>query len=197
GVCSRDMPDEIPPRVVAALSFIGRGGGAVKSLGGFRKGHHTLPDAINPATTAFLARLCAPEVGEAAERLFQAARAELGYKRREIGLGVGAGVATLTAKDFVLDWAWTLAEDDPARYAVTTTLHDLGALEFIRREAVSRLFAGQFTEISFAFTRSASVEAVIDAIEGLEAETPLTVGYPSDCAHCVIRVEGVEAEVRC
>ncbi len=34
-------------------------------------------------------------------------------------------------------------------------------------------------------------------IEALDGEGGLTVSYPSDCRECVIRVEGVDAVVRC
>ena len=48
------MPDAIPSKIIADLRFIGRSGGVVKSLSGFRKKHHTLPDAANAVTNAFL-----------------------------------------------------------------------------------------------------------------------------------------------
>ena len=48
------MPVEMPSSTVAGLSFIGRGGGAVKTLTGFQKAHHTVPSAVNAATSAFL-----------------------------------------------------------------------------------------------------------------------------------------------
>jgi hypothetical protein len=41
------------------------------------------------------------------------------------------------------------------------------------------------------------VEAVIDAVEGCQAADGLTVSYPSDCRHCVLAVDGVNAEVIC
>ena len=50
---------ELPSAIVAGLAFVGRGGGAVKALGGFRKGRHTVPDAASaaarsgPWTTSF------------------------------------------------------------------------------------------------------------------------------------------------
>ena len=71
---------DLPPGIVAGISFIGRGGGQVKALGGFRKGHHTLPDAANETTNAFLAKICAGELAGEAERLFQDTRTALGYK---------------------------------------------------------------------------------------------------------------------
>jgi len=41
------------------------------------------------------------------------------------------------------------------------------------------------------------VEAVIDAVEARGGEDGLAVNYPSDCRHCAIVVDGVDAEVIC
>jgi hypothetical protein len=189
--------DELPSRVVVGIGFVGRGDGAVKDLAGFRKGQHTVPDSANATTNAFLGKICATELADEAEKLFQDVRAGLDYKRKDIALTVTSPLAMLGAKDFTVEIFYALEERDPARYAVTTTLRGLMDAKLARHEAFERIFAGKFTEISFALKKGASVEAVIDAIEELDREDGLTVSYPSDYRDCVIRVEGVEAEVRC
>lgn len=191
------MTDELPSRVIASIAFIGRSGGLVKALAGFRKGHHTLPDAANAVTNGFLGKICAAELAEEAERLFQEVRAGLDYKRRDLALNVSSPLAVLTARDFSLELAYALEEREPTQYTVTTTLRELRDADVARREAFARIFAGRFTEISFALSKGARVEAVIDAIEALDGEGGLTVRYPSDCRECTIGVEGVDATVRC
>ncbi len=183
--------------MVAGISFVGRGGGAVKDLAGFRKGQHTVPDAANAVTNAFLGKICAGELAETAEGLFQEVRTGLDYKRKDIALSVTSPLAMLGAKDFTVEIFYALEERDPARYAVTTTLRGLMDVKLARHEAFMRIFAGKFTEIGFALKKGASVEAIIDAIEELERDDGLTVTYPSDYRDCLIRVEGVDAEVRC
>lgn len=187
----------LPSRVVADISFVGRGGGAVKSLAGFRKGHHTVPDAANATTNAFLGKLCSAELAEESEKLFQEVRAALAYKRRDLTLSVTSPSAALAARDFALDLVYALEERDPARYATTLTLRGLRRAELAREEPFNRVFAGRFSEISFSLKKGAAVEAVIDAIEALEGEGGLAVRFPSDCHECLISVEGVGAEVRC
>lgn len=188
---------DLPSHVVASISFIGRGGGLVKTLGGFRKGQHTVPDAANATTTAFLARICAGELTAEAEGLFQEVRTGLGYKRREVSLSVASPVATLAARDFAVELAYLLDPADPARYLTTSTMRELHDVALARTESFARIFAGRFTEIEFGLAQGAQVEAVIDAIEALDAESGLAVDYPSDCHDCVIRVPGIEARVRC
>lgn len=190
------MPDEIPSRVIASIAFVGRSGGQVKTLAGFNKRHHSVPDAANAVTNAFLGKICAAELADDAERLFQGLRSALAYKRKDIALSVTAPLAVLTARDFTLELAYALDEREPTRYCVTSTLRELSDADFLRRAGLSQVFAGAFTEISFSLVKGARVEAVIDAIEALK-ENRLTVDYPSDYRDCTIRVDGVDADVRC
>lgn len=182
---------------MSRISFVGRSGGAVKTLGGFRKPHHTVPDAVNAATSAFLAKLCAGELAEEGETLFQRVRAAFGYKRAELALDVASPHAVLTAKDFVFEIAYALEEREPAEFVVTRTLHGVASPEVLERPALDEVFAGAFGGIMFGLGKGVSVEAVIDAVEELPDGAALTVTYPSSCAHCVLRVDGVAAEVIC
>jgi hypothetical protein len=191
------MAVELPSSVIAGIAFVGRSGGQVKTLGGFKKGHHSLPDAANSTTNAFLGKICERELADEAEALFQEVRTALGYRRKEITLTITSPLAVLTARDFAVEILYALDEREPARYATMTTLRDLTSVELARRDEFSRVFSGKFAEISFALQKGARVDAVIDAIESLDAEAGLRVDYPSDYRDCVIRVTGVDAEVRC
>lgn len=191
------MSSEVPASVIADLRFIGRSGGAVKTLGGFKKGRHTLPDAANATTNAFLGRLCESELTEQAEQFFQSVRTALGYKRKEIALTTSGPQAVLSARDFTFEIFYALEPANPESYAITQTLLDVKAVDLLQRAEFNEVFASLFTELSFTLKKGVSVEAVIDAIEALDDETTLRVDYPSDCSECQISVEGVEAQVRC
>lgn len=191
------MTDELPSSIVAGISFIGRAGGMVKTLGGFRKGHHTLPDAANATTNAFLGKICAAELAEKAEALFQRVRAELDYKRKEVSLSLTSPAAILVAKDFTVEITYALEDAAPAHYTVTSTLRALRNAELARTEEFSAIFARAFGEISFELKKGVRVEDMVDAIEALNGEGGLTVTYPSDCRECSIGVDGLDAQVRC
>lgn len=186
-----------PRSFISQVSLVGRGGGAFKSLPGFDKSRHTVPDAVNPATTGFLARLCAPELATEAEEFFQRTRAALAYKRKDLSLDVTSPQAVLSAKDFTLEWLYALEEADPASYAVTRTLHSLRNASLLDVPEFDALFAGSFASIHFLLAKGVRVEAVIDAVEGLEADAGLRVDYPSDCRSCTLTVNAVDATVIC
>ncbi len=190
-------PARPPSSFVSRISLVGRSSGWVKTLGGFRKQHHTVPDAVNAVTTAFLGKLCARELSDEAERLFQQCKTALDYKRTEIALEVASPLAVLTARDFTLELAYALVKTDPASYELTRTLHSLRDGELARQAEFNRLFAASFEGIMFGLAKGVKVEAVIDAVEAQETASGLAVGYPSDCSHCVLTVSGVPAEVSC
>jgi len=190
-------PAESPQPFVSRLSLVGRRSGRVKALAGFKKQHHTVPDAVNAATSAFLGKLCAGELAAEGEQWFQRAKAAFAYKRAELTLEVASPVAVLAAKDFTLEIAYTLESADPAGYAVTHTLHGLSSGELVERPEFDGLFARMFDGIVFGLTKGARVEAVIDAVEACAGQGGLTVTYPSDCRHCILKVTGIAAEVVC
>jgi hypothetical protein len=184
---------------ISQVRLAGGGGGAIKALRGFDKSRHSVPDAVNAATTAFLARLCAAELAEEAEGMFQRARAALGYKRAGITLDVAPGSATLTTKDFCWELTYALDEREPARYTLVRALHGLHSADLLQLEAFNTLFSGQFDAVVFELARGLRVEALIDAVESLdpEAEGAIAVAYPSDCSRCELAVPGVAARVEC
>lgn len=205
GVMAKKADD--PRTFISQVSLVGRGGGAVKALRGFDKGRHSVPDAVNAATSGFLARLCAGELADEAEQFFQRGRAGLGYKRKDIALDVTSPAAVLTTKDFAFELAYALEERDPASFTVTRTLHSLRSGELLAVPEFDALFAGIFSGIVFGLAKGVRVEAVIDAVEALDGrdvngvpgdgEPALRVDYPSDCRQCTLTVAGVEAEVIC
>ena len=182
---------------VARISFVGRAEGLVKNLAGFKKKHHTVPDAVNAATSAFLGKLCLNELTVEAELLFQRTKVALNYKRADLTLAITSPTAVLSAKDFTWELTYALEAESPASYCLTRTLHSLASSHFVELAEFNEVFAGMFGGILFTLTKNVSVEAVIDAVEACAGEGGLTVHYPSDCRHCVLSVEQVAAEVIC
>ena len=186
-----------PQPFVSRLSLVGRRTGRVKALASFKKQHHTVPDAVNAATSAFLGKLCASELAAEGEQWFQRAKAAFGYKRAELTLEVASPAAVLAAKNFTLEIAYALEAADPGGYSVTHTLHNLSSGELVERPEFDDLFARMFEGMVFGLTKGARVEAVIDAVEAQAGAGGLSVSYPSDCRHCVLAVAGVDAAVVC
>ena len=103
--------------------------------------------------------------------------------------------ALLAAKDFALEIAYSFDGDNAGSYRLQWTLSGFTEREFLRGEACQEIFSGRFQELVFSLGKGATVESVIDAVEGLD-EDLLRVDYPSDYGHCMLSVEGVDAQVR-
>ena len=186
-----------PNPFISRISLVGLSSGLVKNRAGFRKQHHTVPDAVNAATTAFLGKLCAGELAVEAEKFFQRSKAAFAYKRPDLTLEVTSPVAVLTARDFTLELTYALERNEPARYEIKRTLHSLREGGLVGRPEFNQLFTASFTRMVFSLARGVKVEAVIDAVEAQGSATGLAVRYPSDCRHCVLLVADVPAEVIC
>lgn len=177
--------------------MLGRTTGAVKRLSGFKKDRHTVPDAVNAATQAFLARLGEGELTEEAEQWFQKIREAFAYKRRDLSVAVAPGAARLEARDFVFELGWALSDADPSNYEITRTLSAVQSGGWLQRPECDAVFSGTFTHLVFELKKGVSVEAVVDAVEALPEGDALAVDYPSDCHECTLRVSDVAVEVRC
>ena len=190
-------PADDPRKFISQISLTGSRSGQVKALAGFKKQHHTVPDAVNGATSAFLGKLCAGELTAEGEKFFQRAKSALGYKRADSSLEVTTPTAILATKDFTLEITYALEASDAASYRLTHTLHSLRRSELMDAPEFDALFAATFTGIVFGLAKGVKVEAVIDAIETQTGESGMSVEYPSDCRHCVVRVVDVASEVVC
>ncbi len=182
-------------KILQSFRFAGASTGAVKTLRGFKKSHHSLPDAVSAATTAFLGKLAADELAEEAEKLFQRTRTALDYKRKDLALDLGVGAAVLTAKDFVFEINYALLEADPSDYQITRSLHSVRRADFLYTPECDELFARFFNEVILVLAKGAPVEKVIDAVEGLD-DSPLEVAYPSDYQNCTLSLPEIAAQVR-
>jgi hypothetical protein len=182
---------------VSRISLVGRDTGLVKNLGGFRKQHHTVPDSVNAATTAFLGKICSGELGDEAEQYYQRAKTAMGYRRADLTIEISSPGAVLTTRDFTLELAYALVKPDPASYERIRTLHSLRGAELVKQPEFNGLFAAGFSSMVFNLAKGVKVEAVIDAVEARGTASGLTVSYPSDCRQCRLMVAGVAAEVSC
>jgi hypothetical protein len=188
---------DVSSQFISHISLTGHGEGRVKALTGFKKQHHTLPDAVNATTTAFLGKLCVAEITAEAEDIFQRAKTLLNYKRADLTLEVTSPTAQLVTKNFGFDVAYALEKAQPDHYRITRTLHSLRDRALVDGAEFDQLFADTFSGIVFGLTKGIQVESVIDAVEALDDDAALKVDYPSTCQHCMLTVQNVETKVVC
>ena len=188
------MTDVSANGLIRSLSIVGRTRGEVRRLAAFDKRRHSVPDRVCGATQAFLEKLCEAELAEEAEELFQAAREQFGYKRREISLDLGAGFGRLETKDFILELRYELDEEEPSEFVVETTVREVASRDLLGSAPFNGSIGSRFDRLRCVLSGEFSVESVIDAVEEDESGS-LVVRYPSDCSSCLVRIDGVAGEV--
>lgn len=180
--------------IISSLTLAGRVWGEVRRLEGFDKKRHTLPDKVNGATQAFLAKLCSREIEEDGEALFQRCRKAFGYRRKDLSLSAGNGHAQLETKDFQLELRCDFDPDDPSRYYVETEVTRAASRDLLESAPFSEAIGDRFDRLRCGLGPGVSVAAVIDAVEE-DASGELAIDYPSDCSQCEVRIGGVNGLV--
>jgi len=163
--------------------------GNVRSLSGFLRGRHRVPDQVNSTTESFVAKISSKDVEEETNEIFKSLRKNFGYKRQDIRCSMDEGSATILTKNFEVRITVTLNSDDPSIYVwriEVLNFHNPAVLESIEFDAV---FPDTFTALEFEPVEKISVEQVVDAIEKLNLKE-VTVDYPADLSSCTIKVEG-------
>lgn len=175
------------------IRFAGCESGSIKSLPGFRKGLHTVPERYTESADQFVGKVSAPALEEEAEAFFQQARQVLGYKRREITLTTEPPLALLQTPDFALETSYRLDPDEPTCFLCERVL-TRADLAFLATPESETLFLNLFDRLEIELEKALSVEALIDAIED-EPEKGIQVNYPSDCSSCSLRFSGLAFEL--
>lgn len=170
--------------------------GNVKNLAGFRKGFHRVPNALPDANyERQFAAICAPDLQELADGLFERLRAARGYKRREINLACDPPNATLTTVDFTVDVLYAPGPDDPGDFQLSYDLHTIRDIAVFADGSLNEVFAGVFNKVALTFASPVNMEDVIDDLEAAPGGAA-NLRYPPDCHECFLRLPGFLGEVR-
>lgn len=157
----------------------------IRTLSGFKKYYHTVPDEINDKTQQFVAKIGTTEVQEEADRLFKTIRQSLHYNRRDIELKREKGHAAILCKDFDVDVFIMQDMQNPRQYLLKTEIYNIRTPSIIMSDEFNRAFKNSFSELGFQFDNLIDIENIIDKIETLNSPN-IDIEYPSDCSSCKI-----------
>jgi hypothetical protein len=162
----------------------------VKSLSGFRKGFHHVPDSISSTTRSFVESISSADVAERVESVFEEIQSNFGYKRKEVKCESGK----ILTPDFEYTASCTLHDEDPTLATVTEEVGNMKA-GIINDDRFNDVFSGHFDELVFELDSEIQVEEVIDAIEESGVKD-LKIEYPGDTSWCEIRLSGRRESIR-
>jgi len=158
----------------------GQGSGAIRDLGGFRKGYR-IPDAQSESVNEFVRRAGIEEVKAHAEKIHQGIREAFGYKRREVAYGCADGAASISTPDFDVNISIRQDPEDAGGYVIETEVGTIRNPDIVKTASFSDLFSGYCDAMVIAFANPVSVEEKIDLIEDIP-ELRKYLAYESDCS---------------
>lgn len=180
----------------SSARLAGARAGNVKNLLGFRKGFHRVPNVLPDANyERQFAAICAPNLLELANGLFERLRAARGYKRREISLACDAPSATLTTVDFTVDLLYAPGPEEPGDFQLSYDLHTIRDIAVFADGSLNEVFAGVFNKVALTFASPVDMHDVIDDLEDAPGGAA-NLRYPPDCSECFLRLPGFVGEVR-
>lgn len=137
--------------------------GPIRSLDGFSRGYHKVPDRLSESADGWCNRLLTEAVAEELQTLYQNARDVLGLKRKDLRKEAD----TLDAPAFRYIVETGQNPDDPSEYYITRRL-ELRQGWPAHREALDELFSDEFQRLVVEFdSMEESFDARVDRLEDI------------------------------
>jgi Caspase domain len=161
----------------------------VRSLGGFKKGRHTVPREVSEYVSDWIGSVANGDVKERVNERFQEIKLALGLKRKDIEV-VHDRIIT---KDFEYS-IW--CDQDSEEPDVAVFHEELSAVSpnMLVNPGLNELFDGTFSEMVVSPKKKIDVDALIDTIEELE-DPGVTVHYDAEDEGCIVTVHATKTEL--
>ena len=142
--------------------------GAIRSLDGFQKGLHTVPDGRTDATMRFVRKAGTANVTAALDLIYRDLKDVMGYKRRHLNSVDDFGSASIKTPDFDVN-LW-IEQDAVAEetYALVTEVATLRRPEVILEEPFQRMFSKHCDQVIFDFKEAVNLDDKIAILEDME-----------------------------
>lgn len=167
----------------------------VRDLSQFRKSFQ-LPDAATPSARKFIARLATDDIRADLERVHDAAREHLGYKRKDIELKAEQdGTGFVRTPDFEYTVLVDLDPDEPTRVVWRREAGQFTDPGFVRGDGFRAVFPAVFDRLVFEFARPLDVAGFIDRVEDAPP-AGIKLNVDADGKACDITLSGFAGAVR-
>lgn len=148
-------------RVVFRSESLGR----VKDLTAWRK-TYDLPDSARPSACKFVARVANADVKADLDEVYDAAREQLGYKRKDLDVAAGPdGFGLLRTPDFEYAVTAALDAEDASRVVWRREVGGFADPGFVRGAGFDAVFGKLFDQLVFEFAAPIDVAALVDRLE--------------------------------
>ncbi len=162
----------------------------IRSLSGFVKKFHHVPDNVSHSTQNFVESIAKDEIEERMKDVYESIKSHLKYKRRDVQAESGR----IVTPEFEYATYCSQDSEDPSMAVITEELTNVKP-SVIQSEEFNRVFEKRFSQIVFEFSEKVDVEKLIDAIEDLEREE-IEIDYDEKGTWFTLSFENSDFSVR-
>lgn len=163
----------------------------VKSLPGFDRKRHKEPSYVGGSANSFIGDISKDLIKDEIEKLSEAIRSQLNYKRKEVTVVVDRGAGSLETTDFEYQITIEQSTENAKEYVLIRKLTDITNPDLIESPIFNSIFAHFFDSLVIDLNNSIDVESLIDAIEDLDDKS-IKVSYNhSDLSTCTIEIDSL------
>lgn len=156
----------------------------VRSLSGFRKKNHKVPDECNDRTQAFIQKIAAEEIGADLDIRFAEFRKHFGFKRVDLNVSdPDNGVGTIATPWFDYRITVTQADDDPTEAVWRRQVTEFRETKALLSSEFATTFGKLFNAVEFEPPAPIDMEAFIDNIED-RSDSDLNIEFDRTTTWC-------------
>ncbi len=170
--------------------------GEVKSLPGFKKGFHRVPNSQHKSADSFIkdcgAKIVNDEIHEIADQI----KEKLNYKRKELEVSPEGSTRSINTPDFTYSMEIYQSDEDPGDYILLRKLEGFSNSSAILEDELNSIFSNYFEKLEFDLPNSINVKKLIDRIEGFDDDSPISVNYNhADTSTCTVSIDGLDYDI--
>lgn len=186
---------ESAKRPFAAAAFLREQVQPVKTLAGYRKDAHRIPDIISSSNEAFIAKLASADLAQDMDQRYAALKSAFAFKRVDLEVSDPAdGAGTIITPLFTYHIQVSQNQANPAEVVWQRRVADIHSPAQALSEAFAEVFNKTFDTLEFVPAEPVDVKLLIDRIEDLE-DSRITVDYDRAATSCTLVLAGVKGEI--
>jgi hypothetical protein len=183
-------------RSYAAVAFLREQLQPIKSLSGFRKETHRIPDSASPSNEAFVAKLAATDLSDDLDLRFAALKSAFAFKRVDLNVsGPAEGAGTIISPYFTYHVQVSQNAANPAEVVWHRRVTDILQPSYALSDQFAEVFDKTFDTLEFTPTEPIDIETLIDRIEELE-DGRIQIEYDRTATNCTLSMKGVKGEIQ-
>lgn len=177
-----------------SIAIVEEDEGYVRSLPGFKQGHHRVPTEFGNTYNNFIESIGAALIESEIKKVGIRLREILKYKRPELQVFPKTG--SIVTIDFDYEISITQSSKHPSMYTLTRRLYNFKNSAKVVTPEFNEAFENHFRTLQFESSKLINVEEIIDRIEALPEPSTITVNYePDDTSSCEVVVVGLKYSI--